>query len=194
MKITDCDFLKAKLPRDELRRQWQDCPINRQNLLTGSAEKTLVNTYVATVEQFTAWLRAYQAAWQGKDLAAAAKLFSDDARYYWTPLVPPQKGPAEIAAAWEAAITQQRDIRFTFDVFGVSGATGMATWRADFVRVPDQFRVRFEGVLSAEFASAGQCRVFRDGGIALNRPAKRAGSQARSPSPRRQAAALKEEE
>ncbi len=122
----------------------------------------MVNTYVATVEQFTAWLRGYQAAWQGKDLAAAAKLFSDDARYYWTPLVPPQKGPAEIAAAWGAAIAQQRDIRFTFDVFGVSGATGMATWRADFVRVPDQFRVRFEGVLSAEFASAGQCRVFRE--------------------------------
>jgi hypothetical protein len=119
-------------------------------------------TFAVTVEQFAEWLRAYQSAWEGRDSAAAAKLFAADARYYWTPLVPPQSGPVEIAAAWDAAVTQQRDIRFTFDVFGVSGAKGMATWRADFTRLPEQFRVRIEGVLSAEFASAGQCRIFRE--------------------------------
>jgi ketosteroid isomerase-like protein len=118
--------------------------------------------YAATVEQFSQWLREYQAAWEGRDPAAAAQLFSDDARYYWTPLVPPQQGPAEIAAVWEQAVSQQRDIRFTFAVFGVSGATGMATWRADFTRLPDQFTVRIEGVLSAEFAAPGRCRVFRE--------------------------------
>ena len=118
--------------------------------------------YAATVEQFTQWLRAYQSAWEGRDSAAAARLFTDDARYHWTPLVPPQQGPAEIGAAWDGAVSQQRDIRFTFAVFGVSGATGMATWRADFTRLPDQFKVRIEGVLSAEFAAAGKCRVFRE--------------------------------
>ena len=118
--------------------------------------------YVLTVEQFTEWLRGYQAAWEGRNPAAAAKLFTEDARYYWTPLVPPQQGPAEIAAAWEAAVGRQRDIRFTFEVFAVSGPAGMARWRADFTRLPDQFKVRIEGVLSAEFASAGQCRVFRE--------------------------------
>jgi ketosteroid isomerase-like protein len=118
--------------------------------------------YAATVEQFTQWLRGYQSAWEGRDAAAAARLFSDDARYHWTPLVPPQQGPSEIAAVWEAAVSQQRDIRFTFAVFGVSGPAGMATWRADFTRLPDQFQVRIEGVLSAEFASAGKCRVFRE--------------------------------
>jgi len=118
--------------------------------------------FTATVEQFTRWLRAYQSAWEGRDAAAAARLFSVDARYYWTPLVPPQQGPAEIATVWEAAVSQQRDIRFTFDVFAVSGSAGMARWRADFTRLPDQFKVRIEGVLSAEFASDGQCRVFRE--------------------------------
>jgi ketosteroid isomerase-like protein len=118
--------------------------------------------YAATAEQFTEWLRAYQAAWEGRDANAAARLFTDDARYHWTPLVPPQQGQAEIAAAWNSAVSQQRDIRFTFAVFGVSGPTGMATWRADFTRLPDQFKVRIEGVLSAEFAAAGKCRVFRE--------------------------------
>lgn len=121
-----------------------------------------MNEYVATVEHFTAWLRAYQAAWEGRDPAAAARLFTGDARYFWTPLVAPAQGPREIAAAWEGAVSQQRDIRFTFSVFGVSGAAGMATWRADFTRLPDQFRVRIEGVLSAEFAGPGLCRVFRE--------------------------------
>jgi SnoaL-like domain len=121
-----------------------------------------MNQYAATVEQFTRWLRDYQSAWEGRNSAAAAKLFSQDARYYWTPLVPPQQGPAEIAAAWESAVSQQRDIRFTFEVFAVAGPAGMARWRADFTRLPDQFKVRIEGVLSAEFASAGQCRVFRE--------------------------------
>jgi hypothetical protein len=30
------------------------------------------------------------------------------------------------------------------------------------IRLPDQIRVRIEGVLSAEFASGGKCRVFRE--------------------------------
>jgi ketosteroid isomerase-like protein len=115
-----------------------------------------------TAGQFDDWLRAYQSAWEGRDPAAAARLFADDARYHWTPLVPPQQGPAEIAAVWASAVAGQRDIRFTFDVFGVSGATGMATWRADFTRLPDQFKVRIEGVLSAEFGAPGKCRVFRE--------------------------------
>ena len=86
--------------------------------------------FTVTAEQFTRWLHAYQSAWEGRDAAAAARLFSGDARYYWTPLVPPQQGPAEIAAVWEAAVGQQRDIRFTFDVFAVSGSTGMHRSRA----------------------------------------------------------------
>jgi ketosteroid isomerase-like protein len=121
-----------------------------------------MSSHTATIEEFTLWLRAYQSAWEGRDSAAAARLFADDARYYWTPLVPPQNGPAEIAAAWEGAVSQQRDVRFTFQVFAVAGPTGFATWRADFTRLPTQFKVRIEGVLSAEFASAGQCRVFRE--------------------------------
>lgn len=121
-----------------------------------------MTAYALTVDSFKAWLSGYQSAWEGRDAAAAAKLFSDDARYHWTPLVPPQQGQAEIAAVWEAAVSQQRDIRFTFSVFGVVGPTGMANWRADFTRLPDQFRVRIEGVLTAEFADAGRCRVFRE--------------------------------
>ena len=121
-----------------------------------------MSSFAVNTAQFADWLEGYKSAWEGRDAAAAAMLFSEDARYHWTPLVPPQQGPAEIATVWDAAVSQQRDIRFTFNVFGVSGPTGMATWRADFTRLPDQFKVRIEGVLSAEFAAPRKCRVFRE--------------------------------
>ena len=112
--------------------------------------------------QFDAWLLAYKSAWEGRDPAAAAKLFSADARYHWTPLVPPQQGPAEIAAAWANAVGHQRDIRFSFEIFGTAGASGMARWRADFTRQPAGAKVRIEGVLLAEFADPQHCRLFRE--------------------------------
>jgi ketosteroid isomerase-like protein len=124
-----------------------------------------------SADEFGAWLRGYQAAWEGRDPVAAAKLFSDDALYYWTPLVAPQRGPAEIAAVWEGAVSQQQDVRFRFEVFGVAGASGMARWRADFTRLPDGASVRLEGVLLAEFADARRCRVFREWWHSEERPA-----------------------
>src|SRR6185436_2064267 len=69
---------------------------------TASPDRTerAMSGYAATVGHFTQWLRAYQAAWEGRDPAAAAGLFTGDARYFWTPLVPPAQGPRAIAAAW----------------------------------------------------------------------------------------------
>ena len=47
-------------------------------------------------------------AWEGRDAAAAARLFSEDSEYYWTPLDPPQRGRAGVAAAWQGAVSQQQ--------------------------------------------------------------------------------------
>ena len=115
-----------------------------------------------TIEDFDRWLRGYQKAWQERDPPAAARLFSDDAEYYWTPLVAPARGPAGVAAAWEAAVSQQRDVCFAYEILAVTGATGIATWRADFKQLPAQSTVRIEGILTAEFADAGRCRIFRE--------------------------------
>lgn len=115
-----------------------------------------------THDDFERWLRAYGQAWEGRDPAAAALLFTDDAEYYWTPLDPPQRGPAGIAAAWQAAVSQQRDVKFRYVVLAVNGATGIASWRADFTRLPAQSKVRIEGVLTAELPDGARCRVFRE--------------------------------
>lgn len=115
-----------------------------------------------TAAEFAAWLGAYRRAWEGRDPAAAALLFTEDSEYHWTPLDPPQRGRAEIAAAWEGAVSRQRDIRFTFDILAVAGSKGIAAWRAEFTRLPAAAAVRIEGVLTADFAAPGQCRIFRE--------------------------------
>ncbi|HEU0224751.1 MAG TPA: nuclear transport factor 2 family protein [Steroidobacteraceae bacterium] len=111
---------------------------------------------------FDAWLRAYGAAWEGRDAKAAVRIFSADAEYYWTPLDPPQLGHAGIAAAWDGAVSTQRDITFRYAILAVTGGTGIAKWRADFTRAATGAKVVIEGVLTAEFAAPGKCRVFRE--------------------------------
>ena len=111
---------------------------------------------------FDSWLRGYGRAWEGRDDAAAAALFSPEAEYYWTPFDPPQRGRAEIAAAWNGAVQGQRDIAFRYEVIATSGARGTAHWHTRFVSVPDGATIELDGILIAEFAAAGQCRVFRE--------------------------------
>lgn len=123
-----------------------------------------------TAVEFESWLRAYGRAWEGRDPAAAAGLFTEDSEYYWTPLDPPQRGRAGVAAAWEGAVSQQQDIRFTYEILAVNGAKGIAAWRADFLRLPARAKVRIEGVLTADFAAPGQCRTFREWWHAVETP------------------------
>ncbi|MFZ2508767.1 MAG: nuclear transport factor 2 family protein [Steroidobacteraceae bacterium] len=118
--------------------------------------------YRTTSVDFDRWLQAYKTAWEGRDSKAAARIFAADAEYYWTPLDPPQRGPAGVAAAWEAAVSQQRDVKFSYEIIAVAGAKGIATWRVDFTRLPAKSKVRIEGILTADFAAAGLCRVFRE--------------------------------
>ena len=115
-----------------------------------------------TGADFESWLRGYGKAWEGRDADAAAALFTPDAEYYWTPFDPPQRGRAEIAAAWSGAVQGQRDIAFEFDVLAAAGARGSAHWHTRFISVPDGTPVELDGILIAEFAGAGQCRTFRE--------------------------------
>lgn len=123
-----------------------------------------------SASEFEAWLSAYGLAWESRDAAAAVRLFTEDSEYYWTPLDPPQRGRAGVAAAWEGAVSQQQNIRFRFEVLAVNGAKGIASWRADFLRLPARATVRIEGVLTADFAAPGQCRVFREWWHAVETP------------------------
>ena len=118
--------------------------------------------YELSRADFDSWLRGYGRAWEGRDAEAAAALFTPEAEYYWTPFDPPQRGRAAIAGAWNGAVQGQRDIAFRCEVIATSAARGTAHWNTRFVSVPDGAPVELDGILIAEFAAAGQCRVFRE--------------------------------
>jgi ketosteroid isomerase-like protein len=118
--------------------------------------------FTLTEYEFETWLQGYQHAWQARDSQAAAALFTPDAEYFWTPFDPPQRGHAEIAAAWTGAVEKQKDVRFEFKVLGVSGASGIAHWHTKLTSVPEGAPVELDGILIADFASAQHCRRFRE--------------------------------
>lgn len=115
-----------------------------------------------TQSGFEAWLRRYGASWEARDPKAAADLFSPDAEYYWTPIDPPQRGRDEIAAAWERAVSQQRDVRFDFEILTVTDVRGIAHWWTELTSEKSGEKVRLDGILVAEFDEGAHCRVFRE--------------------------------
>jgi uncharacterized protein (TIGR02246 family) len=118
--------------------------------------------YSLTHADFDAWLKGYKAAWEKRDAAAAAALFTPDAQYFWTPFDPPQTGRAQIAAVWESAVGAQKDITFEYTVFAVAGARGCAQWHTRLTSVPQGESVELDGIVIAEFAGKAQCRTFRE--------------------------------
>lgn len=115
-----------------------------------------------TAVGFESWLRSYGAAWENRDSAAAARLFTQDAEYYWTPFDAPQRGREQIAAAWDGAVAQQRDVHFEFEVLAVTSTRNIARWRAEFSSANTGDKVRLDGILTAEFDANGRCRAFRE--------------------------------
>lgn len=124
-----------------------------------------------TRDAFERWLQGYQTAWENRDPQAAAALFSAaGAEYYWTPFDAPQRGRDEIAAVWQAAVSQQRDIRMSFETLAVEGNRGVAKWHTNFTTVQSGEPVQLDGVLIAEFDAPEHCRVFREWWHQANKP------------------------
>lgn len=121
-----------------------------------------MNPVTPARKHFDGWLRSYGDAWEQRDSAAAVRLFSPGASYYWTPFDPPLVGHAAIAEALSAATASQRDIHFSYEILSADTGCGIAAWSAYFARLDTRAAVRVEGVLSAEWDDIGNCRRFRE--------------------------------
>jgi hypothetical protein len=121
-----------------------------------------------TRETFAAWLDRYGAAWESKDTAGFAALFTDDCAYYWTPLDPPYVGPAAIAGAFGSAVSTQEAIDFNASIVSVDAQNGVARWTCTFTRQPEGHGVYLNGILVARadagaYATGGvRCAEFRE--------------------------------
>jgi ketosteroid isomerase-like protein len=109
-----------------------------------------------------AWLHAYGAAWEGRDAAAAAWLFTPDALYQETPFAEPFRGRTAIAAYWATVTADQSDVEFDFEVLAVTARTGIASWSVSFRSIAGDAPVELNGIFLLEFAGDGLVASLRE--------------------------------
>jgi uncharacterized protein (TIGR02246 family) len=126
-------------------------------LQAGQASAELLTT--AALEQ---WLAGYERAWETRDAARAAELFTPNASYHEMPFEAPKAGRAGIREYWSSVTADQRDIDFKSQVIGVNGQTGVAHWSATFTAVSTGARVELDGVFVLTFDASGHCSELRE--------------------------------
>ncbi|HVY66217.1 MAG TPA: nuclear transport factor 2 family protein [Gammaproteobacteria bacterium] len=127
------------------------------SLHTGAASAQQLTT--AAVEK---WLAGYERAWETRDAARAAELFTPDAAYHETPFDAPKAGQAGIHEYWATVTADQRDIDFKSQVLSVSGRTGVAHWSATFTSAATGARMELDGVFVLTFDDKGRCSELRE--------------------------------
>ena len=113
----------------------------------------------SAVEQ---WLDGYGAAWEARDPAAAARLFTTDARYYETPWSEPFAGSDGIAEYWMSVTADQRNVAFDYELIALNADTAVAHWTASFELDSSGATLALDGVFVLTFDSAQQVSELRE--------------------------------
>lgn len=108
------------------------------------------------------WLAGYERAWESRDAARAAELFTPNASYHEMPFEAPKAGQAGIREYWSSVTTDQRDIDFKSQVIAVDGQTGVAHWSATFTAASTGARVELDGMFVLTFDLSGRCSELRE--------------------------------
>ena len=108
------------------------------------------------------WLQTYGQAWKQGDPRMAARLFTEDCRYFETPFSKPAVGRDGVLKYWQAVPDGQTDIEFRFKLFAIESQTAVAHWSASFTRTASRARVNLDGVFLLEFDEAGLCSTLRE--------------------------------
>jgi ketosteroid isomerase-like protein len=108
------------------------------------------------------WLAGYERAWESRDAARAAELFTPTASYHEMPFDAPKTGQAGIREYWSSVTADQRDVDFKSQVISVTGRTGVAHWSATFTAASTGARVELDGVFVLTFDANGRCSELRE--------------------------------
>lgn len=108
------------------------------------------------------WFGRLNEAWEERDPAAAAALFSSNANYWDDPFGRPQRGINEIRAYWNDVSTSQRDVHTRYEVLSSCGRTSLVHWTARFTRFPSMQKVRLDGIAEIILDRHGQALSFRE--------------------------------
>ena len=118
--------------------------------------------HVLSRERFGSWLDGYCGAWMSRDPKAAGALFAVDAHYHETPFDAPMVGREAIVAYWRDAVSDQRDIRCSFEVVHAEDRIGYARWTTSFAKYPGGGRVSLDGMFEVSFEADGLATCLRE--------------------------------
>jgi uncharacterized protein (TIGR02246 family) len=121
-----------------------------------------VSTRELTPAAVEAWLSRYKEAWEQRDPARAAALFTETAAYHEMPFDAPKAGRAGIRDYWATVTADQRDVEFKSQVVAVNGQTAVARWSAALKSAAGGVRVELDGVFVLTFEASGLCRELRE--------------------------------
>lgn len=106
------------------------------------------------------FMRGYKAAWEARDPAAFAALFTPDGKYHNTPFQV-QTGPEQLKEYWKR-VQLQEDVRVTYEVLASNPGSGIAHWHVT-------YQVASEELFQIWARSTGTSLVARKPGDPLPR-------------------------
>jgi ketosteroid isomerase-like protein len=105
------------------------------------------------------WLARYVAAWESRDRAEIAALFTEDARYGYHPYKEPVVGREAVVDAWLEDEDEPGSFEAAYECYAVDGDRAVATGTSTYVG--DEPRV-YDNVFLLRFAADGRCSEFTD--------------------------------
>ncbi len=121
-----------------------------------------MSTRALTQAAVEAWLSRYKEAWEQRDPARAAALFTEDAAYHEMPFDAPKAGRSGIRDYWTTVTADQRNVDFNSRVVAVTGRTAVARWSASLSSASSGARVELDGVFILTFVDSGLCSELRE--------------------------------
>jgi ketosteroid isomerase-like protein len=126
-------------------------------LLSGGS----VSAQELSTASLESWLARYEQAWEQRDPAQAAALFTENAPYHEMPFDAPKAGRAGIRDYWTTVTADQRNVDFKSQVVAVTGQTGVARWSASLTSAASGARIELDGVFILKF-DGNLCSELRE--------------------------------
>ncbi len=110
----------------------------------------------------TTWIERLGRAWEQRDAAAAAELFSADVIYAENPFDQPLRGRAAVRDYWQAELAQHDQVQFRFEIIATTASGGVIHWHTTLRRPLTGAPVALDGIIVVELDAAEQCRSLRE--------------------------------
>src|SRR5262249_8413158 len=114
-------------------------------------------------DKVNVWLSNYVEAWKSYDPEVIGALFSEDARYYYTPSVKPLEGRKAIVADWLKNADKKCTYTGEYKMIGSNGNLAVANGRSTYVEADGKTVNReFDNVFILEFNDVGECTLYKE--------------------------------